>query len=380
MTTFVIILTITFLLFGSLQTITQTFQLARKVAGRDHVERYFDHSYLLVLPMELGQALCLLPYLFQQRLMTKQDDQEIPVNIFVVFPGTILDICGGVLNNLGLVMSRDAGSFQMLTSSRMVWCGLLSIPVFRRNLKWSQWSGVAVIVLGLFVKASVMFPSIFPDYEDRNHCGDYSNQTSSDRQEAGEPPNEKHLNVIIGYVCIVLGQLSYACMNVYDENNVKKYRIPPLKAVGYKGVFGIFVMGLVLWPLYFIKIGAGSILLGTGPDHRLEDAIDGFTQIFSGSSSWLLVMILLYIISSGIFNFARLAINKEIGATTAAVLDNGRILLVWGFFLLPLGQYLCRVQGDFHYTAPIGLAILMIGMAVYQGVCTDLRDAKTVPA
>ena len=49
-------------------------------------------------------------------------------------------------------------------------------------------------------------------------------------------------------------------------------------------------------------------------------------------------------------------------------MDNVRILLVWAFFLVPFGEYLCRVQGEFHYTATIGLAMLMLGIALYNDI------------
>ena len=120
-----------------------------------------------------------------------------------------------------------------------------------------------------------------------------------------------------------------------------------------------------MWPLYFIKVGER---LGKGPDNRLEDAIDGFVQVFGGSSDLLLVSTVFFVIFTGIYNFARIAISQNIGSTTAAVMDNVRILLVWAFFLVPFGEYLCRVQGEFHYTATIGLAMLMLGIALYNDI------------
>ena len=157
------------LIAGSLQTIMQTFQLARKAAGSDEVERYFEHPYLLVLAMECGQGLCLLAYFLQDHIVgktgeegTEEKEKELAVNIFILFPAALLDIGGCVLNNVGLVMSRDAGTYQMLVSSCMVWCGLISIPVFRRNLAGCQWWGIGVIAFGLFVKACLLYTSPSP--------------------------------------------------------------------------------------------------------------------------------------------------------------------------------------------------------------------------
>ena len=54
-------------------------------------------------------------------------------------------------------------------------------------------------------------------------------------------------------------------------------------------------------------------------------------------------------------------------ATTGTVLANARLVLVWSFFLLPFGPFLCRVQGEFHYTALLGLAIVLLGIGLYEG-------------
>ena len=69
-----------------------------------------------------------------------------------------------------------------------------------------------------------------------------------------------------------------------------------------------------------------------------------------------------------VYNFARIAVSQNIGSTTAAVMDNVRILPVWAFFLVPFGEYLCRVQGSFHYTATIGLVMLMVGIDLYYDI------------
>ena len=89
--------------------------------------------------------------------------------------------------------------------------------------------------------------------------------SSQGEEVVGTKDQHDHHITFIGYFCIILGQMSYASMNVYEEKTVKKYKIPPLKAVGFKGIFGVFSMGLLLWPLYFIRVrvrilGFGQLL------------------------------------------------------------------------------------------------------------------------
>ena len=66
---------------------------------------------------------------------------------------------------------------------------------------------------------------------------------------------------------------------------------------------------------------------------------------------WLLFWTLANMCSIAVFNWSGTTVAKELDATTRAVLDQLRIVLIWVIFLLPLGEFLCRVQDFFHWTA-----------------------------
>ena len=59
------------------------------------------------------------------------------------------------------------------------------------------------------------------------------------------------------------------------------------------------------------------------------------------------ITVLLIIVIQGI------TVMKELSGTSRAVLDNIRIVVIWGIFLIPLGPYLCRLQDGFNYVAVI---------------------------
>ena len=46
-----------------------------------------------------------------------------------------------------------------------------------------------------------------------------------------------------------------------------------------------------------------------------------------------------------------ITVTKELSATTRAVLDQIRVILIWAVFLIPWGPFLCAVQDYFHWTA-----------------------------
>merc|ERR1712121_163289 len=105
--------------------------------------------------------------------------------------------------------------------------------------------------------------------------------------------------------------------------------------------------------MYFIRIEKSGDLAGIalGPEGRFEDAIDAF-KMFSIS----------------VFNYAGISVTKMLKPTARAVLDQIRVILIWAVFLIPWGNYLCRVQDYFHWTAPLGLVILICGVWLFNDV------------
>ena len=70
----------------------------------------------------------------------------------------------------------------------------------------------------------------------------------------------------------------------------------------------------------------------------------------------------------------------SVSSTTRYVVGQVAIVLVWIIFLLPLGQALCRVQGDFHYTALVGITIVILGVGIYRRKNTSLpREEEQLP-
>ena len=55
-------------------------------------------------------------------------------------------------------------------------------------------------------------------------------------------------------------------------------------------------------------------------------------------------------------------------AAFSTVLSSLRPLTVWVIFLIPWGPYLCRVQGQFHYTAVISFFTVISGVFVFKGL------------
>jgi len=360
---------------GTLNTITATLQLARKAVGKDGKLTEFQHPYIQAMFMMLGECLCMCAFLiikFINRKKPSQSDEK-PCNPMILYPAAFMDLIGTAVGYMGLAFCKDGGTFQMLRATAMMWAGLLSIPFLGRMLKLHQVAGMIVIAGGLGIKASEMF---LPGYVEKDYCAsELDNSTAWDNitkyttevpESTQTPIFDQNIQTPVGYALIIFGEFLHGLQFVYEEKFLVKYNLPPMKVVGWEGIFGFITMGLLLWPLYFIEVAPP---IGSGPDLRFEDAIDGFTQIFGGKPNvWLLMWTLGNMCSIACFNFAGVSVTAELSSTTRAVLDNLRIIFIWAFFLLPLGDYTCAVRDEFHYLHPIGLIVLLVGIWLYNDI------------
>ena len=54
---------------------------------------------------------------------------------------------------------------------------------------------------------------------------------------------------------------------------INTYGAPALKAVGFEGIFGFLILGILLVPLYYIQVSGGA------HDYPIEDAVDAMKQV-----------------------------------------------------------------------------------------------------
>jgi len=379
---------------GALNTISASLQLARPARGLIKEPAvlngnypYFEHYYVQTLFMMLGESMCMLVYVINKYVRHRADPSvadgdALEMNALILWPAAFLDLLATSLGYMGLAFLKDPGFFQMLRVSPMIFTGLLSIPILKQKLRWFNWTGMLVVCIGIIIK---VLPKVVPGmlteaqilgacvYEFNGHEGD--NFTLPEdlpliALETDEPDGlTRGEEFGYGIALVLVGEFFHAVQFVYEEKFITKYRLAPLKVVGIEGVCGALTLFVLLWPMYYIPIpkylGGASL----GPYGRLEDAIDGFMQIFDGADGgWLLCWTLGNMCSIAVFNFAGISVTKELSATTRAVLDQIRIILITIAFTVPLGLFLCGLQQPFHYTVVIGLIVLVLGVFIYNDV------------
>jgi len=383
---------------GTLNTISASLQIARQAENIEYHMAYFEHPFVQTLFMMLGECMCMIAYLILKYIVFRDDPERVdgpnalPMNPLVLWPAAFLDIVATAMGYMGLGFMKNPGFFQMLRCSPIIFCGLLSIPFLGQRLKAHNWIGIAVLCTGLIIKAIPDAAHPFVDYEampallpeDPNgwdYCNmkltptwnittttsgtTYSTSKPGSTTEAPED-DDKGINVLIGIVLVLVGEFFHGVQFVYEEKYLTKYGLAPLKVVGLEGINGALTLFVLMWPMYFINMGDQ---FGMGPDNRFEDMLDGLKMIFDGNNGgWLLAWTFGNMCSIAIFNFAGISVTKELSATTRAVLDQIRVVLIWCVFLIPLGPFLCRLQDHFTFTAPIGLVILICGVFIYNDI------------
>lgn len=235
----------------------------------------------------------------------------------------------------------NASSFQMFRGSVIIFVALLSVGFLERQLGSREWSGILAVIIGL----GIVGAADFINNNDQTHSRN---------------------NIITGDLLIIIAQVITAIQMVYEERYVAGMDIPALQAVGYEGLFGFATLGLLLTPMYYIKVAAP---FSNNANGSLEDLPDAFVQI---ANNWrLMVAVTGTVVSIAFFNFAGISVTKEISATSRMVLDSVRTLVIWAVSLMLTWQ-------EFQWLQVVGFAALLFGMCLYNDVfvCQAYRAAR----
>lgn len=131
------------------------------------------------------------------------------------------------------------------------------------------------------------------------------------------------------------------------------YSVPPLRAVGLEGIFGLATT-LIGMPILHVLVGAKSAGRGGYFDMRA-----GWSQIISHATiAWSCVAIAF---SIALFNFSGLAVTRSVSATARSVVDTSRSIGIWCFSLLVGWERFRGLQ-------LVGFALLVLGSFTYNEI------------
>ena len=288
--------------------------------------------------MFLGEMSCIFAFTawFYYKKCRRQDMKEFGPQKFIPVVWAIpamCDLLGTSTMYVGLTWTY-AASFQMLRGSVIIFTGLLSVVFLGTQLKTHHWIGMKCVFIGLVLvgKGDIIYT---------NESGGSSHY------------------VLAGDLLIVLAQAITAVQMTVEEKLIKKYKVPPLQAVGWEGIFGFSVLTIALIPMFFIPWHLPHPPSVWQEHVRFEDAIDAFYML--GNNWRLLFAAIGTVISIAFFNFAGLTVTSTMNATTRMVLDSVRTIFIW-VFSLAIGWQ------QFQPLQPVGYFVLLVGTCIYYDI------------
>jgi drug/metabolite transporter (DMT)-like permease len=135
--------------------------------------RYFQHPAVQSACMFLGESLCLIPYFYlrwRRQKRKRLDPAYVPrphhekrsrriQRIMAFAVPTLADACGTTLMNVGLFFTY-ASTYQMLRGTLVLFAGMFTVIILRRQLHSHHWFGMVLITAGAAIvgASSVIYP------------------------------------------------------------------------------------------------------------------------------------------------------------------------------------------------------------------------------
>ncbi|KAK9464864.1 hypothetical protein V1512DRAFT_267349 [Lipomyces arxii] len=370
---------------NSLLTKYQDNQCVANCDGPLGERRYFEQPVIQTFQMFIAEAACwgvvffrhiYMQYFAQSSLMLDDDDDaasigsnlhvetEASISLLATAPTdaskplqilagkkvfglsipAFCDICGTTLMNVGLFFT-PVSIYQMTRGALVLFVGLFSVIFLNKRLALQQWTALAVVCLGVFIVG--LSGTIYaPDASDEN---------DSPHDPTREP--NSFLEVAFGVFIIALAQIFTATQFVYEEHILKDYHLDSIRVVGWEGIFGFLLTGVIMIVSY--------VLVGHSDSGRggYFDIPTGASQI--ANNRGVFVSSLLIMVSIGAFNFFGISVTQRISATSRSTIDTCRTLGIW-LISIALGWE------RFRALQLIGFALLVYGTLLFNNIITPL--------
>lgn len=319
------------LVFGALQTISSKLMYQTMCPSLSSGRSLYNKPWLTLLFM-FGGEMSLLAHRDVKKV-TGQFPVGETAPAFIFLGPAICDVLGTGLGLMAL-MFIDAAVWQMLRGSVVVFTTLFSVVLLGRKFDTSHWFGITISVMALFLigLATILEkPPVSP-------VG--SGQTS------------------LGVFLVVSAQVFTAVQNIAEERILKNYAVSSAHVVGMEGMWGFGLTGAMLFVMTNVH----------GPDNGVYQSMPDAMHMIRGSGD-LLGCIIVYVISTGAYNFVGMRVCRKLSAVTRCLVDAMRTVVVWGFQLW-LYHGISNQYG--HPWTPfsgfrlVGLCLLATGACVFN--------------
>jgi drug/metabolite transporter (DMT)-like permease len=168
--------------------------------------------------------------------------------------------------------------------------------------------------------------------------------------------------VFLGILLIIAGSALNSFQNVVEEllmKMLKNYQEPhPLEIVGWEGVYGTLLSGLVMLPIVYY-------LPGDDCGGRQENSLDTLYQLRNPA---VLFLLLAYIGGLGCMNYTSMELSRLLSAVVRNLVSAMRTVLVWlvsVFLYYAVGQEYGEQLGLWSIVELCGFVLLIAGSLLY---------------
>jgi len=342
--------------FGALNTLTTKIQFTLLSTGSAGEVKHFEKPWFATFAMFAGMAFVLLPYHFmesrkKQAMVSDSTEHLLPTGgggavseftgfMYVGIPASFDLLASGLM--FGGLIYISASIWQMLRGSEIVFAAIISVPGLGAKLYCYHWIGILLCVIGICLVG-------------------WANVLNSQSEASGESASAS--DALFGMGLVVAAQVVQAAQMVVEEKLLKDVMLPPMKIVGYEGVWGVFLSVFVVFPICWFLPGSDN---GHG-----EDLVDTVTMLQNNSS--LASLLLLYVFSCATYNVAGMAVTSNLSAVHRTMMEASRTIGIWIIdlcvhYLIDKNISFGEAWMPYSWVQLIGFLVLLSGQSVYGAV------------
>ncbi len=299
----------------------------------------FFHPFFQTFMMFVAQLFCYFVY----RLYFKQNEETYEkekLTFKQAFIPAFCDLVSSAMLNFSLTM-LSGSVFQMLRGTSILINVIFSVT-FNNKILYK------VHKIGLFAMFSgILLIAISNTFK--------------------ETPRDDRNTDFWGIFLLYCSLVMTAVQINYEEYAMKSYEIHPLEFVGFQGIWGFFIFGILLMIFQNFQcypINNESLLCTVNSDKiwLLENTIFAIQQIFSRIDFILLAIII--IIFTALYNYYGLIVTKMTSSLERTVVVNCRAVFVWVFFLICPGP----AHETFKFLQLLGYLLIVYGGLIFNEI------------
>ena len=311
--------TFIFVVSGGLSTIVSQWQDTSILAGSS-----YSHPAIQDFVFELALSLSYLPYYLSYKHIPSSSFKQKAKFLYI----GVMNSIESILLSIGL-FKVGASLYQISKASVLLFTVAFSIPIIGRKPNKKQIIGVGISATSICM------------------IGLSSSKLSFENA---------------GIIIIVLSQLVSGFNAVMEEKLLSETTIHNTECIGIEGIGGLLFNTIILIPIFCSARCDISESCLNGRRENISLAIKQTLGTYIGVTQTFLIMI-----ATMCYNISSISLNFTLGATTRAVIDCGRMLLVWVFCLSAQWEKFTLIQ-------LLAYAGISLGIIIYNDLLPSPRE------